>query len=150
MTAEGATLDVLIENLGHVNYGPECGRDLKGLLGGAAIRNKLLLDYEVWPLPLEKLSSLEFGPVQPVGNHPRFFRGQWRIEGGVADTYLRFPGVKGVVWINGFNLGRYWNIGPGNTLYVPGPVLRRGDNEIVVLELHELDEFAVEFVATRS
>ena len=52
---------------------------------------------------------------------------------------MRIPGVKGVVWINGFNLGRYWNIGPYKTLYVPAPVLKEGRNQIVVLELHQLD-----------
>ena len=44
-----------------------------------------------------------------------------------------------MVWINGFNIGRYWNIGPGNTLYIPAPLLRKGKNEIVVLELHKLN-----------
>ena len=59
---------------------------------------------------------------------------------------MRFPGVKGVVWINGFNLGRYWNIGPGETLYVPAPLLKPGRNEIVVLELHRLNAPGVELV----
>ena len=49
-----------------------------------------------------------------------------------------------MVWVNGFNLGRYWNLGPGNTLYVPAPVLRSGRNEIVVLELHRLRADQVE------
>ncbi len=145
----GAMLDILVENLGRVNYGPECGRDCKGLLDGAAIRNKILSDYEVWPLPLEDLAGLEFGEVQPALQRPRFYRGHWQAD-EVADTYLRFPGVKGVVWINGVNIGRYWNIGPGNALYIPWPLLRRGVNEIIVLELHELNEFAVEFTATRE
>lgn len=57
---------------------------------------------------------------------------------------MKFPGRKGVAWINGFNLGRYWNIGPGDALYVPAPVLRRGRNEIVIFELHDLNAFEVE------
>lgn len=55
----------------------------------------------------------------------------------MADTFLRFDGWnKGIAWINGFNLGRYWKAGPQHTLYVPGPLLRKGRNEIVLLELH--------------
>ncbi|MBT3292296.1 MAG: beta-galactosidase, partial [Victivallales bacterium] len=53
--------------------------------------------------------------------------------------------TKGVVWINGFNLGRYWDIGPTKTLYVPAPLLREGENELVVLELHETKTGPVEF-----
>ena len=54
----------------------------------------------------------------------------------VLDTHLAFPGfVKGFVWINGFLLGRYWNVGPQQTLYVPAPLLRPGPNEIVVIDL---------------
>jgi beta-galactosidase len=54
--------------------------------------------------------------------------------------------TKGVVFINGFNLGRYWNIGPQKTMYVPGPLLKQGDNEIVIFELHSTSDTAVTFV----
>jgi beta-galactosidase len=55
----------------------------------------------------------------------------------VGDTFIELPGwTKGNVWINGFNLGRYWKIGPQQTLYVPGPLLRVGQNDIIVLEIH--------------
>ena len=65
-----------------------------------------------------------------------------------ADTFLALHGwTKGVAWINGFNLGRYWNRGPQRTLYVPAPLLREGQNEIIVFELHGTDTMAVEFRA---
>ena len=58
-----------------------------------------------------------------------------------ADTFLALPGwTKGVAWINGFNLGRYWSRGPQQTLYVPAPLLRPGANEVVVFELHRAGE----------
>ncbi|NLF22902.1 MAG: beta-galactosidase, partial [Lentisphaerae bacterium] len=54
-----------------------------------------------------------------------------------ADTFVELPGwTKGAVWINGFNLGRFWTRGPQRSLYLPGPLLRKGRNEVLVLELH--------------
>ena len=63
------------------------------------------------------------------------------------DTFLTLPGwTKGVAWLNNFNLGRYWHRGPQQTLYVPAPILRKGRNEIVILELHGQRQPEVEFV----
>lgn len=57
---------------------------------------------------------------------------------GAGDAVLELPGwTRGFVWVNGFNLGRYWSTGPQRTLYVPGPVLREGGNDVWVLELEE-------------
>ena len=64
----------------------------------------------------------------------------WGAEGGIepADTFVDLAGwTKGAVWINGFNLGRFWDIGPQRRLYLPAPLLRKGSNELLVLELHE-------------
>jgi beta-galactosidase len=56
---------------------------------------------------------------------------------------LELPGwTRGFVWVNGFNLGRYWSAGPQRSLYVPGPVLREGGNEVWVLELEETPDRA--------
>ena len=76
--------------------------------------------------------------------------GELVLDEEPLDTFLKFPGRKGVAWINGFNLGRYWNIGPGDALYVPAPVLRRGRNEIVIFELHDLNAFEVELRPSRN
>jgi beta-galactosidase len=63
-----------------------------------------------------------------------------------ADTFLALPGwTKGVAWLNGFNLGRYWERGPQQTLYVPAPLLKQGLNELIVFELHESRNLSVEF-----
>ena len=142
----GATLDLLVENTGRINYGPLVGRDCKGLPGGVGIFWQLQSGFDVWNLELDDLSRLEYEPFRETENLPAFHRAFFEVD-EAHDTFLEFPGVKGVVWINGFNLGRYWDIGPGNTLYVPAPVLRKGRNEIVVLELHKLKESAVRFVA---
>jgi beta-galactosidase len=66
---------------------------------------------------------------------PAFHRGTFRLD-AAGDTYFDLRGWgKGVVWVNGHNLGRFWSIGPQRTLYVPGPWLRRGANEVIVLDL---------------
>ena len=66
-------------------------------------------------------------------------------EPNVADTFLMRPGHKGLVWINGFNLGRYWAKGPTETLYVPAPVLKKGANDIIVFEQEMLSAPEVRF-----
>ena len=73
--------------------------------------------------------------AEPSG--PTFYRGRFTVD-KPADTFLALPGwTKGVAWLNGFNLGRYWEEkGPQRTLYVPAPRLRPGRNELVVFELH--------------
>ena len=66
----------------------------------------------------------------------------------LADTFIELEGWnKGVVFINGFNLGRYWNeAGPQKTLYIPAPLLHKGENEIIVFELHEMEKPVVELI----
>ncbi|WP_431954654.1 glycoside hydrolase family 35 protein [Actinacidiphila sp. bgisy167] len=133
--AGGATLAVLVENQGRVNYGQGI-HDRKGLTGTVTAGNAELTDWTSRPLPLDDLSGLTFttGGPQPVG--PTFHRGEFEVD-EPADTYLDLTGwTKGNAWVNGFPLGRYWSRGPQRRLYVPGPVLRPGTNEVVVLELH--------------
>lgn len=135
----GGRLDLLVENLGRINYGPLLGRDHKGLPGGVCAGVwQMQSDFDVWNLELSSLDGLCFEPAWRIADQvPTFYRGHFDVT-DPQDTFLEFPGEKGVVWINGFNIGRYWDIGPGNTLYVPGPLLKTGRNEIIVLELHRL------------
>ena len=141
-----AILKILVENMGHINYGPYFGKDLKGIIDGVTIRYQYQNNYKCYPLPLEDLTELTFSPTMNiVKNKPMFYRSYLEVD-EPANTFLRFPGEKGVVWINGFNLGRYWNIGPGDTLYVPEPILKPGLNEIIVLELHKLNSLQIEFI----
>lgn len=143
--ATGGVLEILVENTGRINYGPQFGRDPKGLPGGVCIGWQMLTGFDVWNLELNNIGCLAYAPFEEAQDRPAFHRGYFDVA-EPADTFVRFPGVKGVVWINGFNLGRYWNIGPGETLYVPAPLLKPGRNEIVVLELHRLNAPGVELV----
>lgn len=139
----GATLDILVENMGRVNYGRYL-LDRKGITEGVLLGNQFLFDWSIYPLPLDDLSRLSFedGTCQ---EGPAFFRGEFTLD-EIGDTFLALDGwTKGVAFINGFNLGRYWDKGPQRTLYVPGPVLKKGRNELLVFELHGMKEPVVEF-----
>ncbi|MEU9170599.1 glycoside hydrolase family 35 protein [Streptomyces sp. NPDC048420] len=132
----GAVLEVLVENMGGVNYGPRIGAP-KGLLGPVSFRGAELLGWECRAVPLDDLADVPFGPSEATTDAvPAFHRGTFEVD-TPADTFLSLSGwTKGQAWVNGFHLGRYWNRGPQHTLYVPAPVLRPGANELVVLELH--------------
>jgi len=135
---QGVILDILVENMGRVNYGPRL-KDPKGITEGVRLDNQFLFNWEIYPLPLDDLTKLPFvqQPILPMTvEYPTFFKGELNID-DIADTFVSLDGwTKGVVWINGFNIGRYWEQGPQKTLYVPGPLLRKGLNEIIILELH--------------
>ena len=126
-------LDLLVENCGRVNYGRELVDDRKGLL-----EPPLHGTPSVTCLPLADLSAIEWHSIKPGSSPaaPRFYRGHLQIN-DVHDTYLDTRGLsKGLIWVNGHNLGRFWETrGPQHTLYVPAPYLRRGANEVVILDL---------------
>ncbi|TLS46268.1 beta-galactosidase [Streptomyces montanus] len=135
----GATLEVLVENMGGVNYGPRIGAP-KGLLGPVTFNGTALHGWYCHPLPLDGPDSLNAVPFASsdatTDSVPAFHHGTFDVR-TPADTFLSLPGwTKGQAWVNGFHLGRYWNRGPQRTLYVPAPVLRPGTNELVLLELH--------------
>jgi len=139
----GAELRVLVENQGRVNYGAKLA-DRKGLIGGVYLNDVPLTGWTSRPLTLDDLSGLAFADADGAVVGPCFHQAEFHID-QPADSYLHLPGwTKGVAWINGFNLGRYWSRGPQGSLYVPGPVLRAGANEVVVLELHGARGTAVE------
>ncbi len=145
---QGVTLDLLVENMGRVNFGPAL-QDRKGILGGVTLADQFLFGWEVYPLPLSDLSRLKFTPVGAPRphNNPTFYRGFFQVDHPV-DTYLALPGwTKGVAWINGFNLGRYWARGPQQALYLPAPLLKQGLNELIIFELHGTESLKVDLRA---
>lgn len=132
---ERARLDVLVENMGRVNYGVHL-LDRKGILGGVRLGQRYHYGWTMYPLTMEKLSELSYTENVTEANVPAFLRGWLHISGTPCDTFLCLNGfTKGFCTVNGFNIGRYFNsAGPQKTLYVPAPLLREGDNEIVVFE----------------
>ncbi|MCX5556895.1 beta-galactosidase family protein [Streptomyces sp. NBC_00038] len=133
-----ARVEVWVESLGRVNYGPRSGEP-KGITGGILHERQYLHGVRARGLRLDALDDV--GPVPfgelPADGAPGLYRGTVTVR-GAGDAFLELPGwTRGFVWINGFNLGRYWSVGPQRSLYVPGPVLREGVNEVWVLELQE-------------
>ncbi|MEU6848895.1 beta-galactosidase family protein [Actinacidiphila alni] len=139
----GGRLSVLVENQGRVNYGPEL-HDRKGLTGPVTANGAELTDWSSRPIPLDDLSGIVFDDARGPVVGPAFHQGEFDVA-EPADTYLDLSGwTKGCAWINGFALGRYWSRGPQHRLYVPGPVLRQGRNEVILLELHSTARAAVD------
>jgi len=134
-----ARLEILVEAMGRVNFGQEVF-DRKGLLGPVTLQAGTAAPtqptgWEVMALPLDapQLAGLRYGAGPATG--PAFWRGSLNVA-KPGDTFLDLrTWGKGVVWINGHCLGRFWNIGPTQTAYVPGPWLKAGANEVVVLDL---------------
>lgn len=153
----GLRLDILVESLGRVNYGTGMLSDYKGITDYVKIE-LLEADGSIYPwnytmkagwtnysLPLADLSKVDY--TKPArANRPAFFKGSFKAQPGV-DTFLDMTGWdKGAAWINGFNLGRYWKVGPQGTLYIPGELVKE-ENIIEILELHSSKpELTVQFV----
>lgn len=141
---EENTLEILVENLGRINYGPYL-MDRKGITENVRLDYQFQFDWTIYPLPLDNIQPIHY-TNECHREGPVFYRGNFEVT-EPADTFLYMDGwEKGVAFINGFNLGRYWKIGPQKTLYVPGPLLRKGSNEIVIFELHKTKEPVVEFI----
>lgn len=142
---EGLKLDILVENMGRINYGPYI-KDLKGITEGIRLQGQFIHEVDIWNLEMQDLSKLNF--KEEKVNGPAFYKGNLRIEAeeDVADTYINLENFnKGIVFVNGFNLGRYWSVGPQLNLYVPQPLLKAGDNEIIVFEQHGCEKAVVKF-----
>lgn len=137
-------LTVLVENLGRVNYGPALGEH-KGLLGSVLVEQRRIVHgWTAEAVALDEVGTPELDALRvpaSAGTASADTAGAAFATLEVdapADTFLALPGfTKGFVWVNGFLLGRYWNVGPQQTLYVPAPLLRSGRNELVVLELEQ-------------
>ncbi|MEU4797296.1 beta-galactosidase family protein [Streptomyces sp. NPDC023327] len=137
-----ARVELWVESLGRVNYGPRLGES-KGITGGILHERQYLHGVRARGLRLDAFdvpSAVGAVPVSGAGEgRPGLYRGTVEVT-GPGDASLELPGwTRGFAWINGFNLGRYWSIGPQRSLYVPGPVLREGANEVWVLELEGAD-----------
>lgn len=131
----GGTLDLLTENIGRENFGTGLESQRKGIIGGVKINDHRHFGFEMYPLPLdaEQLEKLDFSAGSTAGV-PAFYRFEFDIS-VLADTFLDTEGFgKGVAFVNGFNLGRFWDIGPQKRLYLPAPLLKMGKNEIIIFE----------------
>ncbi len=130
-------LDILVEGMGRINFA-EYIIDRKGITDRVSLNGMTLMNWQVFNLPLEDdyLDKLQFSETEAV-IPGTFFKATFELS-LTGDTYLDMSQwKKGVVWVNGHNLGRYWEIGPQKRLYCPAPWLKKGKNEILIFDLHQ-------------
>lgn len=129
-----ARLDILVENLGRINYGGEIIHNLKGIISPVKIDDhEITGSWQMYKLPMDKAPALGAGTTNTTG-HPTLYQGTFDLN-KVGDTFLDMKNWgKGIVFVNGINVGRYWKIGPQHTLYLPGCWQKKGTNSIVVLD----------------
>ena len=121
--------------------------DRKGV-NGVRFNLQYHFGWDMYPMPLDDISELEYKEQTGEVKTASFLRGYLDIDDEPCDTFLRLDGfTKGVVLVNGFNIGRYFNTaGPQKTLYVPAPMLKKGKNEIVVFESDHSDRNSIVFL----
>jgi beta-galactosidase len=132
-THEKTRLDILVENTGRVNFGPTFPNERAGITHRVTLGGATLNGWQIFPLPMEKVDALKYSDGGCVG--ACFYHASFEVD-EPADTFVDTRQLgKGEVWINGQPLGRFWDIGPQRTLYLPAPWLKKGRNEIVVFDL---------------
>ncbi|MBR8535072.1 beta-galactosidase [Carboxylicivirga sediminis] len=143
-----AKLEIVVENVGRINYGADILNNRKGITEKVSINGKDIAGWMNTPMPLYKAKVGDFnyssGKTEGV---PAFHKATFKLR-QPGDTFLDLSKWgKGAAWINGRSLGKFWNIGPQQTLYVPGPWLNEGDNELVIFTLEDTGARTVEGLA---
>jgi len=140
----GATLELLVENMGRINYGEKIVESTKGIIADIMINNEVISgDWEMYQMPFDSQPVIRKTEKVNAGK-PVLYHGTFQLT-KTGDTFLDMRSWgKGIVFVNGHNLGRYWSIGPQQTLYLPGCWLKKGSNEIVIFEqLHNSEHTGV-------
>ncbi len=128
-------LDILVENLGRINFGPYLLKNKKGITQSVMFAGKELKNWKMYKLPFDQPGKPVAVNKEMAADIPVIKYGYFNLD-KTGDTYLDLSKWgKGVVWINGHHLGRYWSIGPQQTIYVPAEWVKAGKNEIQILEL---------------
>jgi beta-galactosidase len=135
--SEEPVLEIMVEEMGHINFA-EFMIDRKGITDRVVLNGMTLMNWEVYNFPLDEkwIGSLKKTEIDPE-KHFIFFKGTFDMD-QIADTYFDLSDYKkGYVWVNGKNLGRYWEIGPQQRLFCPAGWLKKGTNDVIVLDLHQ-------------
>lgn len=136
LPAGAVTIDILVENMGRINFGPNLLKNEKGITSKVSFAGAELKGWQMFSLPFDDISKVH-GKSGSAGDGPALKTAQFELS-SPADTYFDLSDWgKGCVWINGHHLGRYWSVGPQQTIYVPAEWLKKGKNEVVVLELEK-------------
>ncbi len=131
-----AALEIVVEAMGHINFGRGMKYDRKGIVGDVYLDGKAL---ENWRIALSPLSEESVANAKASDGRDGFSGGHFRAVvrlDKTADTFIDMSKwEKGTVYVNGRNIGRYWNVGPQLSLYCPAPFLKNGENQIDIVEL---------------
>ena len=133
--SNGGAINLLCENIGRENFGTGLENQRKGISGGVKINDHRQFGYKIYTLPLDEkqIEKLDFDSGYEEGR-PAFYRFEFDAD-DLCDTFLDTDGFgKGCAFINGFNLGRFWEIGPQKRLYIPAPLLKKGKNTLIIFE----------------
>jgi len=133
--AANPVLEILVEGMGRINFAQQL-IDRKGITDRVTLNGMTLMNWKVYNLPMDDkfIYDLRSSSRTP-GKRGIFFKGNFFL-GAAGDTFLDLSNFKkGIAWVNGHNLGRYWNIGPQKRLYCPASFLRQGTNEMIVFDL---------------
>jgi beta-galactosidase len=142
---DNTRLDILVENSGRVNFGHELAHERAGITREVTLANQPLVDWQIYPLPMQNVNALPYKASSCLG--ACFYRATFKVD-QPADTFIDGRSLgKGEVFVNGRALGRFWNIGPQQTLYLPGPWLKAGENEIVIFDLNGKPDPTVPMIA---
>lgn len=137
LPAGKVTLEILVENLGRINFGTYLLKNKKGITETVLLNGQAIHNWQQFKLPYDQQPAVKAGKV--AADAPVLKEGSFVLN-TLGDTYLDMTKWgKGVVWINGHHLGRYWQVGPQQTLYVPSGWLKKGSNKITVLEMIKPD-----------
>ena len=165
-TDQTLRLRILVENMGRINYGPQMINERKGITQGVYANERYLANWTMYPIPLggDEVSKYVLSLAESVDEEieeedgPVFYSGVLSVsddgdangDGNLPDTYLDTRGLgKGVVFVNGVNVGRFWpEAGPQSFLYIPGVFLKKGHNDIIVFELQpKMPSITLRFVS---
>jgi len=133
--AANPVLEILVEGMGRINFAQQL-IDRKGITDRVTLNGMTLMNWKVYNLPMDEkfIYDLRSSSRTP-GKRGIFFKGNFFL-GAPGDTFLDLSNFKkGIAWVNGHNLGRYWSIGPQKRLYCPASFLRQGTNEMIVFDL---------------
>ena len=126
-------LEILVEPFGRVNFGTAIDTERKGITEGVYLNGKAIKGWQHYQFPLDDLQAVK--PSAAKAGYPEFLKGTFTVN-EIGDTYLDTRSLDhGLLWVNGKLIGRYWGIGPQQTLYLPGCWLKKGANQITVLEM---------------
>ena len=141
-------LDILVEGMGHINFA-QYMIDRKGITDRVTLNGMTLMNWDIFPLPMDEKFIASLKPKYPEGFHEGiFFEGGFELS-AAGDTYFDMRNYsKGMVYVNGHHLGRYWKMGPQQRLYCPAGWLKKGKNSIVVFDLHQQEAAMVSGFAT--